>query len=159
MAIRYPRGSGYGVPLGKTLKKLAIGRGELLLEGEDVLLLPTGNRVYPALEAAEGLKKVGISAAVINPRFIKPMDTNLIYHWGEKCGRVITIEDNVRQGGFGSSVLELFSRQKLYGVKTCTLGHPDTFVEQGPQSTLLKNSHLDTPAIIRAAMKLMNREE
>ncbi|MCK5515700.1 MAG: 1-deoxy-D-xylulose-5-phosphate synthase [Desulfobulbaceae bacterium] len=159
VAIRYPRGAGYGVPLETTLKKLAIGRGELLLKGEDVLLLPTGNRVYPALEAAEGLKKVGISAAVINPRFIKPMDTDLICHWGEKCGRVITIEDNVRQGGFGSSVLELFCRQKLYDIKTCTLGHPDTFVEQGPQNTLLKNSHLDTPSIIRAAMKLMNREE
>lgn len=157
VAIRYPRGSGYDVPLAKELKKLPIGQGELLLEGEDVLLLPIGNSVYPALEAAEGLKKVGISAAVINPRFIKPLDADLICHWGEKCGKVITIEDNVRQGGFGSAVLELFSKQKLYGVKTCTLAHPDTFVEQGPQATLMKNSHLDTPSIIRAAIKLMNR--
>ncbi len=158
VAVRYPRGPGIGIPLGKKLKKLAIGRGELMLEGEDVLLLPIGNSVYPALEAAEGLKKVGINAAVINPRFIKPMDADLICYWGEKCGKVITIEDNVRQGGFGSAVLELFSRHKLYGLKTCSLGHPDTFIEQGPQSTLLKNSHVDTPSIIRAAMKVMDKE-
>ena len=159
VAIRYPRGSGYGVRMAKEPRRLEIGRGELMLEGEDVLLLPIGNRVHPALEAAEGLEKVGINAAVVKPRFIKPLDADLICHWARKCGRVITVEDNVRQGGFGSAVLELFSREKLYGVKTCTLGHPDIFVEQGPQATLLKNSHIDTPSIIRAAMKLVNRKE
>ena len=158
-AVRYPRGSGCGVALANQFKKLEIGRGELMLEGEDVLLLPIGNRVYPALEAAGGLKKVGINAAVINPRFIKPLDAELICEWARKCGRVVTIEDNVRQGGFGSAVLELFSRQKQYGLKTCTLGHPDTFVEQGPQRTLWKNSHIDPPSIIRAAIKLMREEE
>ena len=158
-AVRYPRGSGCGVALATQFKKLAIGRGELMLEGEDVLLLPIGNRVYPALEAAGGLKKVGISAAVINPRFIKPLDAELICYWAQKCGRVVTIEDNARQGGFGSAILELFSRQKQYGLKTCTLGHPDTFVEQGPQRTLWKNSHIDPPSIIRAAIKLMREEE
>ncbi len=158
-AVRYPRGSGCGVALANQFKKLEIGRGELMLEGEDVLLLPIGNRVYPALEAAGGLKKVGINAAVINPRFIKPLDAELICGWARKCSRVVTIEDNVRQGGFGSAVLELFSRQKLYGIKTCTLGHPDTFIEQGPQRTLWKNSHIDPPSIIRAAIKLMREEE
>ena len=158
-AVRYPRGSGCGVALANQFKKLEIGRGELMLEGEDVLLLPIGNRVYPALEAAGGLKKVGINAAVINPRFIKPLDAELICGWARKCGRVVTIEDNVRQGGFGSAVLELFSRQKQYGIKTCTLGHPDTFIEQGPQRTLWKNSHIDPPSIIRAAIKLMREEE
>ncbi|OEU56125.1 MAG: 1-deoxy-D-xylulose-5-phosphate synthase [Desulfobulbaceae bacterium S3730MH12] len=158
-AVRYPRGSGCGVALANQFKKLEIGRGELMLEGEDVLLLPIGNRVYPALEAAGGLKKVGINAAVINPRFIKPLDAELICEWARKCGRVVTIEDNVRQGGFGSAVLELFSRQKQYGIKTCTLGHPDTFIEQGPQRTLWKNSHIDPPSIIRAAIKLMREEE
>ncbi|OEU79271.1 MAG: 1-deoxy-D-xylulose-5-phosphate synthase [Desulfobulbaceae bacterium C00003063] len=158
-AVRYPRGSGCGVALANQFKKLEIGRGELMLEGEDVLLLPIGNRVYPALEAAGGLKKVGINAAVINPRFIKPLDAELICGWARKCGRVVTIEDNARQGGFGSAVLELFSRQKQYGIKTCTLGHPDTFIEQGPQRTLWKNSHIDPPSIIRAAIKLMREEE
>jgi len=158
-AVRYPRGSGCGVALACQFKKLEIGRGELMLEGEDVLLLPIGNRVYPALEAAGGLKKVGINAAVINPRFIKPLDVDLICSWAKKCGRVVTIEDNARQGGFGSAILELFSRRKQYGLKTCTLGHPDTFVEHGTQRTLWKNSHIDPPSIIRAAIKLMREEE
>ncbi len=154
-AIRYPRGAGPGTPLASHLKELEIGKGELLHRGKDVLLLPIGNRVQPAMEAIAGLKKVGISAAVINPRFIKPLDADLICTWAEKTGRVLTIEDNVRQGGFGSSVLELFSRHKLHNIKTCTLGHPDFFIEHGPQKTLLKNSNLDTPAIIRAAIKLV----
>jgi len=158
VAVRYPRGSGCGVALTKHFKKLAIGQGELMLEGEDVLLLPIGNRVYPALEAAGGLKKIGINAAVINPRFIKPLDADLICTWARKCGRVVTIEDNARQSGFGSAVLELFSRRNQYGLKTCTLGHPDVFIEHGPQKTLWENSHIDSPSIIRAAIKLMSEE-
>ncbi len=154
-AIRYPRGSGIGEQLATKLKELEIGKGELLLEGDDILLLPIGNRVQTALEAVEGLKKVGISAAVINPRFIKPLDADLICTWAEKTGNVLTIEDNVRQSGFGSSILELFSRRKLYNIRTCSLGHPDIFIEHGPQETLLKNSHLNAPAIIRAAIKLV----
>jgi 1-deoxy-D-xylulose-5-phosphate synthase len=154
-AVRYPRGPGEKVALAATLKKLEIGRGELLLTGNDILLLPVGNRVYPALRAAEGLEKVGISAAVINPRFIKPLDADLICHWAERTGRVITIEDNVRQGGFGSSILELFCSRRLSAVRTSLLAHPDEFVEHGPQHVLWKNSHLDSPSIISAAIKLM----
>lgn len=157
--VRYPRGAGYGVPLATALQRLEIGRAELLKEGDDILLLPVGNRVYPALEAAEGLKKVGIEAAVINPRFIKPLDAELICKWAGRTGRVVTIEDNARQGGFGSSVLEIFSRRGLYSVKTCMLGHPDNFIEHGPQKTLWKNSHIDTPSIIRAAIKLTGKGE
>jgi 1-deoxy-D-xylulose-5-phosphate synthase len=157
--VRYPRGSGYDVDLAATLHKLPIGKGELLQKGSDILLLPVGNRVYPALEAARGLEKVGISAAVINPRFIKPLDAELICQWANHTKRVVTIEDNARQGGFGSSVLELFSRRGFHTIRTCLLGHPDHFVEHGPQQTLWKNSFIDTPAIIRAGIKLMGREE
>ncbi len=158
-AVRYPRGQGYGVALAESLIKLEIGKGELLCSGDDVLLVPVGNRVYPALEAAKELQKIGISAAVINPRFIKPLDAELLCHWAQHTTRVITIEDNARQGGFGSSILELFSRRGLYSVQTCILGHPDNFVEHGPQSTLWKNSHIDASSIIRAAIKLTGREE
>jgi len=158
-AVRYPRGKGYGVPLAENLRQLEIGHGELLREGDDVLLLPVGNRVYPALEAADELQKDGIAAAVVNPRFIKPLDAELICRWASHTGKVVTIEDGARQGGFGSSVLELFSRRGLYGVHTCMLGHPDHFIEHGPQKTLWKNSHIDTPAIVNAARKLMGRGE
>ncbi len=159
VAVRYPRGPGENVPLATTLEKLEIGRGELLLEGTDLLLLPIGNRVYPALQAAEGLEKVGISAAVINPRFIKPLEADLICTWASRTGRVVTIEDNARQGGFGSAVLELFSNRRLTSIKTCLLAHPDEFIEHGPQANLWKNNRLDTPSIIRAAIKLMSREQ
>ncbi len=154
-AIRYPRGSGPGAKLSENLEKLEIGKGELLHEGNDILILPVGNRVYPALEALPGLKKVGINAAVINPRFLKPLDADLICSWAEKTKRVLTVEDNCRQGGFGSSILELFSRRRLRNIATCSLGHPDMFIEHGPQNILLKNNNLDTTAIIRAAIKLL----
>ena len=154
-AIRYPRGSGPGAKLSENLEKLEIGKGELLHEGNDILILPVGNRVYPALEALPGLKKVGINAAVINPRFLKPLDADLICSWAEKTKRVLTVEDNCRQGGFGSSILELFSNRRLRNIATCSLGHPDMFIEHGPQNILLKNNNLDTTAIIRAAIKLL----
>jgi 1-deoxy-D-xylulose-5-phosphate synthase len=156
-AVRYPRGPGEDVLLTGDLQRIEIGKAEVLLEGGDILLLPIGNRVHPALRAAEGLKKIGIDAAVINPRFIKPLDADLICTWAARTGRVVTIEDNVRQGGFGSSILELFSRRRLFGIQTCTLAHPDLFIEHGPQRTLWKDNNLDSPAIIRAAMKLMNK--
>lgn len=155
VAVRYPRGRAIGVELSTHLQKFEIGKAELLAEGDDILLLPVGNRVYPALEAAEGLTKLGVKAAVINPRFLKPLDNELICKWAEKTGRVITIEDNSRHSGFGSSVLELFSRQKLYNIKTLNLGYMDRFVEQAPQKTLWKNNHLDAPSIISSAIELM----
>ncbi len=154
-AIRYPRGSGEDVSLDTDFVTLEIGKGELLREGKDILLLPIGNRVYPAMHAAEGLEKLGISAAVINPRFIKPLDSELICEWAEKTGRLVTIEDNAEHGGFGSLVLELLSKNKLFTVKTHLLGYPDQFIEHGPQKTLWKNSKLDSPSIINAAMELM----
>lgn len=155
-ALRYPRGSGENVELTSSLNNLEIGRGELLKKGDDVLLLPIGNRVHPALRAAIGLQKLGIDAAVINPRFIKPLDMDLICDWASVTGRVITIEDNIRQGGFGSAILELFSRCGLT-VKTSLLAHPDRFVEQGPQKTLWRNSSVNSVAITEAAIQLMNR--
>jgi len=154
-AVRYPRGPGPGAELTDNPQRLDIGSGELLHEGDDILLLPVGNRVTAALKAIEGLAKVGISAAVINPRFIKPLDEELICAWATRTGRVLTIEDNCRQGGFGSAVLELFSKNRLYEVATCLLAHPDIFIEHGPQQILLKNNNLDTTAIVRAAIKLM----
>jgi len=96
---------------------------------------------------------------VINPRFIKPLDAELICKWAERTSRVLTIEDNSRQGGFGSGVLELFCRQGLSSIKTCMLGHPDAFVEHGPQKLLWKDSFIDPPAIIRAAIKLVGKKQ
>ena len=155
-ALRYPRGQGEGVELSDNLTELPIGKAELLREGKDILLLPIGNRVYPALEAAAGLEKVGIDAAVINPRFVKPLDSDLIIAWAKKTGRVVTIEDNVRMGGFGSAVLELLADNNLSHIRVNILGYSDRFIEHGTQEILWHQEHIDGPAIINGAMELMD---
>ncbi|MDJ0624312.1 MAG: 1-deoxy-D-xylulose-5-phosphate synthase [Desulfocapsaceae bacterium] len=154
-AVRYPRGPGFGVELEEILEPIEIGKGELLCEGQDLLLLPVGNRVYTASLAVEILKEFEINAALINPRFIKPLDADLICTWAKKTGRLITIEDNCRQGGFGSAVLELLSNKGMHSVNTRRLAHPDSFIEHGPQDVLLANSNLDVEAIVNAAQEMM----
>ncbi|NOX81172.1 MAG: 1-deoxy-D-xylulose-5-phosphate synthase [Deltaproteobacteria bacterium] len=156
VAIRYPRGSGEDVKLDNRLTRLEIGRGELLQEGGDVLLLPIGNRVYPALAAAAGLKKLGVDAAVINPRFVKPLDNELICEWAAQTGRVVTIEDNVKKGGFGSAVLQLLGERHLQ-VPVRLLGYGNTFIEHAPQSLLWKNNGIDASGIIKATLEVMKQ--
>jgi 1-deoxy-D-xylulose-5-phosphate synthase len=155
-AIRYPRGSGEDIPLDNQFQRLTIGRGELLKNGKDILLLPVGNRVHPAMRAAKGLEKLGIDAAVINPRFIKPLDKELICDLTAQTGRIVTIEDNARQGGFGSAVLELLSRCGISNIQSSLLAHPDRFIEHGPQKTLWRNNSINSVSITEAAMRLMN---
>jgi len=156
-AVRYPRGSGEGIALDQELVRLPIGKGELLKKGDDLLLLPIGNRVAAALEAAEGLKKLGVEAAVLNPRFVKPLDEELICHWAKHTGRVITIEENVKKGGFGSAVLELFAQKKIGGLKTRVMGLPDRFMEHGPQEQLRHRGNIDAPAIIVEALAICGK--
>jgi 1-deoxy-D-xylulose-5-phosphate synthase len=155
-AVRYPRGPGEGVELSDELNEIEIGTGELLREGKDILLLPVGNRVYPALKAAEGLEKVGIDAAVINPRFVKPLDSKLILEWAEKTGRVVTVEDGGRMGGFGSAILELLASSHHSRIKVATLGYGDRYMEHGTQEVLWQLGQIDVPAITNAAMELMD---
>ncbi|MGL1931569.1 MAG: 1-deoxy-D-xylulose-5-phosphate synthase [Desulfotalea sp.] len=158
-AIRYPRGSGENVPIADSsdlIQALYIGQAELLQEGDDILLLPIGNRVAVAMVAARELALDGISVTVINPRFIKPLDADMICRHAERTGKVITIEDNTCVSGFGSSILELFSTRGLYDIKTHILGHPNQFIEQGPQATLWKNAGIDSVGIIEAVKKMLN---
>jgi 1-deoxy-D-xylulose-5-phosphate synthase len=156
VAIRYPRGVGEGVELSDSLMELPIGKGELLREGKDILLLPIGNRVTPSMDAAMGLEKLGIDAAVINPRFIKPMDSELILEWTKKTGKIVTVEDNVAMGGFGSAVLELLTGQHLSHIKVRNLGYGDRYMEHATQEILWKKGLIDAPAIINAAMELID---
>jgi len=155
-AIRYPRGSGEDVSMDETFTTLPLGRAELLRAGNDVLLLPVGNRVYPALEAAEGLAKLGIDAAVINPRFIKPLDNELIGKWAKTCGRVVTVEDNVKKGGFGSAVLQMLHELHLT-LPVRTLGYGNKFIDQAPQKVLWKNAGIDAAGIIKGALEVLKQ--
>jgi len=152
VALRYPRGAGENAPFDETLRQLAIGQGELLQAGDELLLLPVGNRVYPALAAAQELERLGVSAAVINPRFVKPLDVELICHWAGHTGRVITIEDGCAMGGFGGAVLEMLSARQMWHIKTRVLAHPDRFIEHGPQKILWSGSGIDSQAIVTEAL-------
>ena len=156
IAFRYPRGTGIGVKMAKELQPLPIGKSEIIREGEDVLIIAIGNRVYPALEAAQTLADSGISAAVINARFVKPLDTETIVPLAESIGKVITVEDGVVMGGFGSAVLEALAAADVTDVHVTNLGIPDEFIEHGDVQHLYALCQCDANAIARAA-KMMDR--
>ncbi|HBR21808.1 MAG TPA: 1-deoxy-D-xylulose-5-phosphate synthase, partial [Nitrospiraceae bacterium] len=132
-AIRYPRGKVKVQPSGISRQPSAfdIGKAEILKEGSDMALIAIGNAVHPALGAAERLEKEGIKASVINARFIKPLDKELISSIAKNIKRMLTIEENMIAGGFGSAVLEYLNSVDIPDIKIKILGIPDEFVEQG----------------------------
>ena len=154
IALRYPRGNGLGVELDAEPKPISIGKAEISREGEDLLIVAIGNRVYPALEAAETLSETGIKACVINARFVKPLDTTLIIDMAKQIGKVITVEDGILMGGFGSAILEALAAEDITDVRVNSLGVPDRFVEHGDVNTLYDRYGYDTQAIIRAGIAL-----
>lgn len=150
VAIRYPRGTGYGVPLDQQLMPLPHGVGHLLRTGDDCVILAVGTMVRPALDAAEQIAQQGVSVAVVNARFVKPLDRRLIIELAVRTGMVFTVEDNVCQGGFGSAVLELFEEEALAGITVCRLGYPDKYIEQGEQNELRSRYGLDSLGIMHS---------
>ena len=155
IAFRYPRGTGVDVKLETEPQALPIGKSEIVREGEDVLVLAIGNRVYPALEAAQTLADAGISTSVVNARFVKPLDTATILPLAERIGKVITIEDGVVMGGFGSAVLEAFAAADIEDVQVTNLGIPDEFIEHGDTEHLYALCECDAAAIVRSAKKML----
>lgn len=155
IALRYPRGSGYGVDLDRELKCLERGKGEQLLDGADLTIVAIGATVYPALQAAETLRLNGLSVGVVNARFVKPLDAELILAVARQSGRIMTVEENALQGGFGSAVLELLYDNNMQGVKVRRLGLPDHYIEQGSQAQLRKDVGIDAEGIITAAIEFM----
>ena len=155
IAFRYPRGTGIGVKMSTELQPLPIGKSEIVREGEDVLVIAIGNRVYPALEAAQTLADSGISATVLNARFVKPLDTETIVPLAERIGRIITVEDGVVMGGFGSAVLEALAAADITDVQVTNLGIPDEFIEHGDAQHLYALCQCDATAIARAAKMML----
>jgi 1-deoxy-D-xylulose-5-phosphate synthase len=155
VALRYPRGAGYGVELDRDLQCLEIGKGEQLLDGTDLTLVAVGATVYPALQAAEALRLKGVSAGVVNARFVKPLDAELILGVARRTGRIITVEENALQGGFGTAVLELLYDNNRQDVKVRRLGLPDHYIEQGSQAQLRKDVGIDAEGITAAALEFM----
>jgi 1-deoxy-D-xylulose-5-phosphate synthase len=149
--VRYPRGNGEGVPLDPDLKAIPLGEAELLTDGDDLAIIAIGTLVHPALEAAAELASRGISAAVLNARFVKPLDTGRLLPLARRCGAVVTVEEHSGMGGFGAAVLEALSAGGV-DVPTRVMAAPDVLHEHG---TTRASIGLDTANIARVAEELV----
>jgi len=158
-SLRYPRGKGVGVPLEATPRVLPIGKGELLVGPPDAAsaIVAIGSCVYPALAAAEILKTEGIEVRVVNARFVKPLDAELLCETARACKRIVTVEENALMGGFGSAVLELLSEKGITDVSVRRLGIPDEFAPQATQKELRKMYGIDAEGIAGAVRELAGR--
>ncbi|MEW6380953.1 MAG: 1-deoxy-D-xylulose-5-phosphate synthase [bacterium] len=154
VAIRYPRGNGFGVKLENLLRLIPAGEGEVLQEGEDITLLAIGSMANIALAASEQLAREGITAQVINARFVKPLDRQLIIQAARRTGRIVTIEENVLPGGFGSAVLEVLEQEALWSTHVHRIGIPEQFTAFGPKSALIQELGLNAAGIVAAARNL-----
>jgi 1-deoxy-D-xylulose-5-phosphate synthase len=155
IALRYPRGIAAGVSMDEEFRTVPVGKAELLREGSDLAVLAIGNRVWPAVAAAKSLEEESISAAVVNCRFVKPLDRDLIVQLAGQTERLLTVEENALQGGFGSAVLEMLAEEGRIGVRVVRLGIGDYFVEHGSQQLQRSICCIDTAAIIEAARAMV----
>lgn len=150
-AVRYPRGNGEGVPLDPDLKAIPLGEAELLTDGDDLAIVAIGALVHPALEAAAELASRGVSAAVLNARFVKPLDTGRLLPLARRCGAVVTVEEHSGMGGFGAAVLEALAEGGV-DVPTRVIAAPDRLHEHG---TTRADLGLDTENIARVGEELV----
>jgi 1-deoxy-D-xylulose-5-phosphate synthase len=157
ISLRYPRGEGWGVALDKDMKTLEIGKAEILRQGGDVVIAAIGHTVLPALKAAEELAPLGIDASVVNARFVKPLDKNLFRDLLTRVPRLITVEDHVVTGGFGSGLIEFLADEGFTGIEVKRLGVPDRFIPHGTQDELRKMCGFDKDAIAQATLQLVRR--
>jgi 1-deoxy-D-xylulose-5-phosphate synthase len=155
IAIRYPRGAGAGVKMDARPRPFPIGKAEVMREGNDITIVALGSMVYPALEAAQRLSSMGISASLINARFVKPLDTQTIDRYAKKTGIVLTVEEGILSGGFGSAVIEHLVQTAGPHVTVRCMGIPDRFVEHGPQEILRDKFDLSARGITRTAIELV----
>ncbi len=156
-SVRYPRGVSLGVPMDAQPAALPIGKGELLRDGSDVAIVSIGVTTWPACRAAERLEQEGISTAVINARFVKPLDKDLIIEVGKRVRYLITVEEGAKMGGFGSAVLEAISDEGLTHLRTKILGLPDWYIEQGPQDLLRERYGLTPEGIYDSIKELLGK--
>ena len=157
VAFRYPRGTAVGVALESPVAALPVGKAEILKDGDDVAILALGRCVSEGLKAHARLAERGVRATVVNCRFVKPIDVDLIAGVARRIPRIITVEENVRQGGFGSAVLEALNDQGITHVAVERLGVPDIFVEHGSPDVLRAKYGLDADGIVEAAARLMRQ--
>jgi 1-deoxy-D-xylulose-5-phosphate synthase len=154
-SVRFPRGSGPGAPTDLPMKQLPIGKGEVLREGRDVTLVGFGVSVGECLRAADILAAAGVDAAVINARYAKPLDAELITRYARSTGGVVTVEENVRAGGFGDAVLEALADACLADRCLANLTMPDAIVDHGPQTVFRQIYQVDAAGIAARVRELL----
>lgn len=154
IALRYPRGSGVGVTMDEELKELPIGKAEVLQEGQGLTLWAIGSMVPTAMELAAKLKERGINCGVVNLRFAKPLDEDLLLEQADRYGKIVTLEEGVLAGGVGSAVLELLNTKgKLGCCQVLNLGIPDQFILHGDKKLLLRDIELDMASMLRRVVE------
>ncbi|HEY3278538.1 MAG TPA: 1-deoxy-D-xylulose-5-phosphate synthase [Syntrophorhabdaceae bacterium] len=149
VAVRYPRGEALGVAMAPEFEEIPLGSWELLRTGTDVAIIACGSPVHPALLAAADLAEAGIHCAVINGRFVKPMDCEMLSRVAANSARILTVEENTLMGGFGSGVSEMLAEQGIL-VPVRNIGLPDAFLPHGSQSSLRRKIGLDREGIVKA---------
>ena len=157
-AIRFPRGSGKFVHWKNPLKKISLGKGVCLSKGEELAVLTLGKAGLIAESAVEQLKSEGIQVAHYDMRFLKPLDTNLLHEIGVKYSKIITIEDGVVKGGFGSAVTDFLIENK-YTLEIKKLGIPDQFIEHGTPDELIEECGYDAKTIIATVKRMLKIQE
>jgi 1-deoxy-D-xylulose-5-phosphate synthase len=159
IAMRFPRGNGIGVPMDKELRTIPIGTWETLKEGDDAAILTFGTTIPMAMEAAAILERQGFSVKVVNARFIKPLDENVLKEIFIKNIPVLTIEEAVLQGGFGSSVLEFAHDHGFFSAVIDRMGIPDQFIEHGDVGSLLEEIGLTTDQAVKRLTILARKKQ
>ncbi len=155
VVIRYPRGCGIGVEVPDKPKFIEIGSSEILSKGIDVAFFAIGAMVDNCIKASQLLAARGINASVINARFVKPLDEKIINDISKQTKKLITVEDNILAGGFGSAILEYINDNNMFDVRVLRLGLPDKFIEQGKRQELLDNYNLSVEKIVEKAIEFL----
>ena len=148
-SMRYPRGNGAGVQIDPEMVSLPIGKGEVMREGDSATIFAIGNEVWPAMEAAEILAKENINVTVINGRFIKPLDDELIAKYCQPYSYVITVEEGSLAGGYGSAIMERCAQLGISDVRFHCIGIPDEYVHHGAQDVLRAQYDLHAEGIAK----------
>ncbi|NIM58541.1 MAG: 1-deoxy-D-xylulose-5-phosphate synthase [Candidatus Aminicenantes bacterium] len=147
-SVRFPKGKGVGVPLDKDFKEIPVGKSEVLKDGKE-LFIALGSMVYPALEVAKRLEKEGISLAVVNARFAKPLDEEVILRFAKKGSVIVTAEEGVTAGGFGSAVRELLDKVKRFDIRFKSIGLPLEIYPLGKVAQIKKQYLLDEEGLFK----------
>ncbi|TCJ03303.1 1-deoxy-D-xylulose-5-phosphate synthase [Cytobacillus praedii] len=159
IAMRFPRGNGLGVPMDETLTQIPIGTWEVLKNGQDAAILTFGTTIPMAMEAAGILEKRGISVKVINARFIKPLDEKMLLELFKEDMPILTIEEAVLQGGFGSSILEFAHEKGFHHNEIDCMGIPDQFIEHGSVEKLLEEIGMTTDDVVKRLNILARKKQ